>query len=250
MQWLGEQHGKGLLDQLFGQVGSKQNGWIAQYIRKKTIFSCDDVLAALKEGAARSQTVRPDGPKWVCKKVDFPEHHQMQTKYLYAASLKITRTYSLLAEPHPLPHFPPKVYDCLFADSDARRLITDFRVETCDWPEAVPWRKTFYSGDKDWEEGAPDPQQTHHLKKLWEAQRHCRPPRQMFHTRSFEERVQRAQKSHAKKGAALEKRLKVLKQLAGHSESLDPVAVPAALVEEGEEESSSSSSSSSSSEED
>ena len=214
-QWLGEQRGKGLLDQLFGQVGSKGNGWIAQYIRQNNIFSCDDVMLALVQGSAKPMSLRPDGPKWICKKIDFPRYHAMQTRYLYAVSLKITRTYRLLAKPHPLPQFPPQVWDCLFADSSVKRLIGDFRVEVCDWEEQVPWRKTFYTGNKEWEAGAPDPKEPHRLKRVWEAQRHCRPPQELFYVRSFEERVAHTKKSHEKKGAALKRRLEVLKGLAG-----------------------------------
>lgn len=164
-QWLGEQHGKGLLDQLFGQVGSKGNGWIAQYIRQNNIFSCDDVLVALLQGSAKAMSLRPDGPKWICKKIDFPRYHAMQTRYLYAVSLKITRTYRLLAKPHPLPQFPPQVWDCLFADSCVKRLIGDFRVEVCDWEEQVPWRKTFYTGEKEWEAWSARPKGAPSFKK-------------------------------------------------------------------------------------
>ena len=147
-------------------------------------------------------------------KSSFQSTTSPQQSIFCARSLKITRTYSLLATPHQQARFPPRLDDCLFADSGVRGRIEDARVDVMNWPKPAPWKKTFYSGDKEWESGAPDPSEPHRLKKLFEAQRHCHPPHDLFHIRSFEERVASDQRRHSKKGAALQKRLQALKALA------------------------------------
>lgn len=243
VQWLGEQHGKGLLDQLFGQIGTQKNGWIARYVRKSPVHTIDDVVLALSEGAKHTKKLRPDGPNWVIKKIIFPEFHQSTTSYYYAKSLKITRTYSLKAVPHPLQDragFPPHVYDCLFADSSSCKRIDDLRLETVTATEPVPWRKTFFNAEKEWETGAPNPADPHRLKRVWETQRGCKPPHGLFHTRTFDEKIARMQKSQSKKTTELKKKSVLLKAMANSDE------IPNADVEAPDASASSSSTSTSS----
>ena len=46
IRWLGEQHGKGVLDQQFGLAGTHKHGWIGQFARESPIYSIDDMCKA------------------------------------------------------------------------------------------------------------------------------------------------------------------------------------------------------------
>ena len=95
IRWLAEQHGKGVLDQQFGLSGTHNNGWIGMYARKHPIFTIGDMVEALKQGAEHQMKKDPTGPRYIVRQIEYPKHKSAVRQFLYADSLKITRTYML-----------------------------------------------------------------------------------------------------------------------------------------------------------
>ena len=229
--FLAEQHGKSTLDQMFGLASQ----WVRNYALKHNIFSCDDMVQALAEGARHQQLRDPVGPTWVVQKVVFPRLKSAERRFLYAPSLKITRTYSLEARPCTVGNFLPRLYNGIFSDNTALTEIHDYRVETVQYPSPEPWRTCFFEGNKPWEGEGPQHDEDHHLKRVWQEQKHVPCPRPLLHTRSFQDRCQAIAKSKERAKRHMEKRIQYIK-------SLQEGEAPAPLQSSSSESSSSTSS--------
>ncbi|CAJ1431147.1 unnamed protein product [Effrenium voratum] len=185
IRWLAEQHGKSILDEMFAWTGTHRDGWLGKHAARFPIYNIDDMAQALKTGAAAQMQKDPSGPKWIVKKVRYPERRASVRQFLHAPSLKITGTYALDAEPHhgqaPV---PPALVNRIFADSDDRCRVLDWKLETLTEDAPETWRKTFFDGPKPWEEEV-DWRADHHLKRVYEAQRNRPPPRQILPTKTL-----------------------------------------------------------------
>lgn len=69
LDFLGEQHGKGLLDAMFGVASDKGEGWVAKYARSHNIFTIDDLVTALQHGAKHAAGFAANNATWVIKKL-------------------------------------------------------------------------------------------------------------------------------------------------------------------------------------
>ena len=241
IRWLGEQHGKGILDQFFGVSGTHRNGWLGQYAAKKPIYNIDDVVAALKAGAQSKMEKDTDGPRFIVRKIEYPEHKSTLRHFLYANSLKISRTYALEAEPYRgRANWPPSLWNTTFADVQRRHRVSDWRVECLDTSDdPVAWRKAYLEGAQEWLAPAPDPHKDSHLKRVFESQKGCPPPRALLPEPTFQERIEKQEKRRQKAKDRLASRLRRFQRLRDGEEDAQSEGSPA---------SSSDSSSSSSSE--
>ena len=242
IRWLAEQHGKGVLDQQFGLSGTHNNGWIGMYARKHPIFTIGDMVEALKQGAEHQMKKDPTGPRYIVRQIEYPKHKSAVRQFLYADSLKITRTYALDAEPsNSSRNFPPVLYNAIFADSSTRSRISDWRVDTLQREQPEEWRRNFFEGVQEWMSPPPDPHADSHLKRVWQAQKNCRPPRALLPERNLEEKIAAQQARQARAKQKLARRLEYLRNLQDGAEGVE---LPSSGSSSDSENSSSSSSSS------
>ena len=101
---------------------------------------------------------------------------------------------------------PPALFNRIFADSDDRCRVLDWKPETLTEDAPETWRKTFFDGPKPWEEEV-DWRADHHLKRVYEAQRNGPPPRQILPTKTLEERLACHKSKQLKGMARLRRRL-------------------------------------------
>lgn len=215
IRFLGEQHGKSILDKMFGWTGTHSSGWLGKYARKQPILDLNGMVRALQAGAQEQKRKDPLGPNWIVKKMLYPETKTAERNFLYGGSLKITRTYALDAEPYTgsLPNASPILFNRVFADSADRVRVSDWSVETVRDDDPQPWRKAFFEGAKDWEQGPPDWQNEHHLKRVYEAQKNKLPPRQILPVKTFQEKVASKEKSRARANSRFQRRLERVRQI-------------------------------------
>ena len=70
IRFLAEQHGKSILDKMFTWTGVHKMGRLAQ---KQPIYDVDAMRRAFEVGAKEQARKDPAGPKWIAKKVCYPE---------------------------------------------------------------------------------------------------------------------------------------------------------------------------------
>ena len=89
--YLGEQHGKGACDRLFGWC----NAWLQSYIQTKLIHGLKDLVDAFTKGGQAMMQKDPSGPAFVVQ-VFYPGMYRPSKRLFFnCPALKITRTYSL-----------------------------------------------------------------------------------------------------------------------------------------------------------
>ena len=218
LDFLGEQHGKGLLDAMFGVASDKGEGWVAKYARSHNIFTIDDLVTALQHGAKHAAGFAANNATWVIKKLSFSDPKPAKQEFFYAKSLKLTRTYSLEIVPRPPPNRAgarPQVHNCIFTGG-ARIPVTDWRLEVMHSDGDENWRRTYLEGPRDWEEGPPTlaKADSHHLVRVWEAQHRCRAPHGMFYHRTLAQKVARVERRHLRNSRRLQNKLQYLRQAA------------------------------------
>ena len=152
-RWLGEQHGKGVLDQLFGISGTHLGGWIGQHALRQPIHNIEHMRKALQEGADRQVRTNPGNAAWVIRTINYGENKASLRRFLYAESLKITRAYALDAVPAPgsAANLPPILYNRVFAERPNADRTRDWRIEVLETP-GEKWRRSFFEGKRDWEQ--------------------------------------------------------------------------------------------------
>ena len=214
IRFLGEQHGKSILDKMFAWTGVHSSGWLGKYAKRKPIYDLDGMVHAFDAGAQEQAKKDPDGPRWIVQKVLYPERKSTVRHFLYATSLKITRTYAIDAEPHRgQANVSPAFFNRVFADSAERVRLSDWKVETLTEEEPDVWRKAYFDGTKDWEEDPPDWRADNHLKRVFEAQKNRLPPREILPVRTFSEKIQAKERSRARNKKRFQRRMERLQRL-------------------------------------
>ena len=85
VNYLAEQHGKNILDSLFGTTGLG-GGWLGDRAKTRAVHNVADLEAALQWGANRTMQADPAGPKWTCRTVNLGSHRQRGRRLLSAES--------------------------------------------------------------------------------------------------------------------------------------------------------------------
>lgn len=88
---MGEQHGKGACDRLFGWC----NAWLQSYIQTKPIHGLKDLVDAFTKGGQAMMQKDPSGPAFVVQVFDPGMYRPSKRLFFNCPALKITRTYSL-----------------------------------------------------------------------------------------------------------------------------------------------------------
>ena len=58
IRFLGEQHGKSILDKMFAWTGVHSSGWLGKYAKRKPIYDLDGMVRAFDAGRARASQER------------------------------------------------------------------------------------------------------------------------------------------------------------------------------------------------
>ena len=213
-RWLGEQHGKSILDEMFGWTGVHRSGWLGKYVQTAPIYNLEDMVKAFRKGAAAQVKKDPKGPKWIVKHVPYPELKANIRHFLYAPSMKISRTYAVDAEPYRgRANVSPPLFNRVFADCSQRQKVTDWRIETLEVESPDAWRKSFFDGTKDWENEPPDWNADHHLKRVFEVQKNKLPPREILPYKTLEDRVASKAKRQEKAKQRLQRKQQYIEEL-------------------------------------
>ncbi|CAK9085446.1 Voltage-dependent N-type calcium channel subunit alpha-1B, partial [Durusdinium trenchii] len=144
LHFLGEQHGKGPVDRLFGWTCA----WIEAFLQDRPIYGLQDLLACYRAGAQEMVNTDPPRPKFHIAKFD-PGVTRPETRtYFQCPNLLITRTYCLKAVATPR---SIRLTNNVFSDAQGEE-IGNWEIEPRtmneDDVESKTWRRTFWSGEK------------------------------------------------------------------------------------------------------
>ncbi|CAJ1441903.1 unnamed protein product [Effrenium voratum] len=93
--YLAEHHGKGACDRLFAWTRM----WVSRFIQKHPIYNLRDLTQCYREGAASRIADDPTTPAILVSNFDPGRFRPTKRSFLSAATLKISRTYSLVLGP-------------------------------------------------------------------------------------------------------------------------------------------------------
>ncbi|CAK9096415.1 unnamed protein product, partial [Durusdinium trenchii] len=172
LHFLGEQHGKGPVDRLFGWTCA----WIEAFLQDRPIYGLQDLLACYRAGAQEMVNTDPPRPKFHIAKFD-PGVTRPETRtYFQCPNLLITRTYCLKAVATPR---SIRLTNNVFSDAQGEE-IGNWEIEPRtmneDDVESKTWRRTFWSGEKSWESTGPKPGEVNELVRRFSSQKHLEPP--------------------------------------------------------------------------
>ena len=134
--YLGEQHGKGACDRLFGWA----NDWLQDFIQRKPVHGIQDLIEAFQQGSAHMMHRDPHGPSFLVKIFEPGKWRPSVRLSFSCPTLKISRTYSLTAE---LNHYAPlgvTVRNNVFSDLVSKESL-------------CPWSITETVAEEDGDEG-------------------------------------------------------------------------------------------------
>lgn len=205
VRYLAECHGKGVLDAMFAVTGCSKSGWIGRYAAKHQIDNVKDIVKALKLGASEQRAKDPAGPQWLIQEINYGERKSQLREFLYADSVKITRTYAMDAEPYKgRAQLPPIWFNRIFDDCQHRTRVSDWRVEFLKEDNPEQWRQGSVDVTRALEEA--DPHKDSQLKQKFESQKNAPCPRALFPQRTFEDKIQRQQQRQEKANIRLKQK--------------------------------------------
>ena len=149
--YLGEQHGKGACDRLFGW----SRAWMSAFIQTQPIYCAQDLLACYNAGGRQMQADDPEGARFVAAIFDPGANRPTTRSSLSAPGLKISRTYSLTACLDSRSPIGVLVFNNVFTDM-GRGARLDCHVWS-EESEPLPWRRGYYDKPRSWEQAGPGP---------------------------------------------------------------------------------------------
>jgi hypothetical protein len=161
LHFLGEQHGKGGVDQLFGWGCA----WIESFLQEHPIQNLQDLLKCYRAGAQDMVNIDPNGPKFHIGKFD-PGDERPQPRHVFQCpNFLVTRTYCLKAELMRGYAHGIRIVNKVFTDSDGQLLrhwgIEDKNIQEPaaddEQPQVQTWRRGFWPGERSWEGQGPLP---------------------------------------------------------------------------------------------
>lgn len=220
LHFLGEQHGKGGVDQLFGWGCA----WIEAFLQDQPIYGLQDLLRCYKAGAQDMVNADPSGPKFHICKFDPGDVRPQPRKTFQCPDFLVTRTYCLKAELRPGPPQSIRIWNKVFTDAPGQVLrhwhIEENRPEVNDNDEPVAqvWRRGFYTGERTWEGEGPKPGHVNELVRRHAAQREF-PPQNLPQLHGEEALLSAAAARLQKKAAKQRRQTEALKPTASSSSS-------------------------------
>ena len=209
VNYLGEQHGKSLLDGAFGTTG--MHGWIGEYAREGPVHTIQQLLEAFQDGGRRAMKRDPQGPQWMSSLVDFGQYRATEVGVLRSSEMRITRTYALVALKPARLSRKPVIYNLVFTDMQQPRESLAYEISTQAREGNLEWKRAYFEGEKTWEMPPPDPSDTTQLSRRHEEQKMYPPRGDLKPVRSFEERVQAKARRAARNKVRLQRQTAALR---------------------------------------
>ena len=149
--YLGEQHGKGACDRLFGWC----NTWVPAYLQQHPVHGIDNLVSAYQCGSANMMQQDPAGAKFLVRIFDPGQVRPSSRFALVCSSLKISRTYSLSARVNRFAASGVTICNNVFSDLVADQALGSWSVEETLAQEPESWRRGFYDKPRSWELEGP-----------------------------------------------------------------------------------------------
>jgi hypothetical protein len=150
--YLGEQHGKGACDRLFGWT----NEWLTVYVQHSPVHGLPSLVDAYSRGAERMMREDPTGPKFLIKTFDPGEKRPSSRNTFQCPGFKITRTYSLSAKLSVYSSSGVSIRDNVFSDMSATEILSGWSIADFVTPlENEVWRRGYYDKPRAWESVGP-----------------------------------------------------------------------------------------------
>ncbi|CAJ1392143.1 unnamed protein product [Effrenium voratum] len=198
--YLAEHHGKGACDRLFAWTRM----WVSRFIQKHPIYNLRDLTQCYREGAASRIADDPTTPAILVSNFDPGRFRPTKRSFLSAATLKISRTYSLVAlDRHAAPGV--RIVNHVFTDLRQGSRVLPCHVDEVVSEEKVEWRRGYYDKPRSWEQAGPEPGDVNHVTRRFAAQKTFLPDREVAPKRSLEEKMS-AKAKQLSKHAAKKKR--------------------------------------------
>ena len=188
VSFLAEQHGKSIIDSLFGVTGLIKGGWLGDWARTRPVHTVGDLEKALQRGAARTMKADPEGPRWICRVVSLGTHRDRIAHFVQCAAMKLTRTYCLTIKPPARARKNPMLYNRVFTDNPHLGTALDYCVVEENRGD-LKWKLSYFEGERQWEAAPPEPGDETTLCRRRRDQQAILPPRPVKALRTFEERV-------------------------------------------------------------
>ncbi|CAJ1337585.1 unnamed protein product, partial [Effrenium voratum] len=206
--YLAEHHGKGACDRLFAWTRM----WVSRFIQKHPIYNLRDLTQCYREGAASRIADDPTTPAILVSNFDPGRFRPTKRSFLSATTLKISRTYSLVAtlDRHAAPGV--RIVNHVFTDLRQGSRVLPCHVDEVVSEEKVEWRRGYYDKPRSWEQAGPEPGDVNHVTRRFAAQRTFLPDREVAPKRSLEEKMSAKAKQLSKHAAKKKRQLAHLKR--------------------------------------
>ena len=169
--YLGEQHGKGACDRLFGWT----NEWLTVYVQHSPVHGLPSLVDAYSRGAERMMREDPTGPKFLIKTFDPGEKRPSSRNTFQCPGFKITRTYSLSAKPSVYSSSGVSIRDNVFSDMSATEILSGWSIADFVTPlENEVWRRGYYDKPRAWESVGPQAGDVTELTRKFASQKNTK----------------------------------------------------------------------------
>lgn len=165
--FLGEQHGKGACDRLFGWT----NSWLMEFLQQKPIHGLRDAVQALRSGGAGRMRKNPRGAAYLTEVFEPGEARPSKRKSLACAHLKITRTYSLTSTPNRHSSAGVTIRNNVFSDLTAKESLGQWSITESLAEEQELWRRGYYDKPRSWEQAGPQAGDENQLTRKFASQK-------------------------------------------------------------------------------
>ena len=217
LMYLGEQHGKGACDRLFGWT----NRWVEQYVQSKPIHGLSDLVSAYTEGGKKMMASDPQGPLFHVAKFEPGQFRPTVRKSFVCNSLKITQTYSLSAEPSTYAASGVVIRNNVFSDLVSADTLHPWRIAEVKATEKEAWRRGYYDKPRSWEQVGPEAGDINAITRKHTAQASFTTESLPTPKRSFEETLSAKAQALSRKAAKSRRQSHALKAANASSSSSD-----------------------------
>ncbi len=229
VHYLGEQHGKGACDRLFGWT----NKWLQKFLQKKPIHGINNLIEAYRLGGQDMMRDDPTGPVFVIHLFNPGPTRPSMRKSLSCGDFKITYTYSLSGEESAYASTGIILRNHVFSDLTAKDSLSNWSITESVSKEKLDWRIGYYDKPKSWETVGPQVGDENAITRKFSSQKELKSNSMPTPKRTLEEKM-------SAKARTLSKQARKRQKL---KHSLSQSAHPSASASSGSSSSSSSSSS-------
>lgn len=207
VMYLGEQHGKGACDRLFGWT----NAWLQDSLQRRPLHGLDNLLHAYREGSQTMMSQDPAGAKFVVDKFEPGTERPNPRLYFQCSALKISRTYSLSSQPSVHAPSGVSIRNNVFSDLVAKEILSPWSIEKQRLEKPEQWRRGFYDKPRSWEQLGPQAGDVTDLTRKYTAQKPFKTTSMPTPKRSLEERLSAKARALSRQAAKRRRQMAAMK---------------------------------------